>query len=66
MGFSPFPSSNLREVRAKAAYHDDQALGQQTGRIDIRCTLKAGASHWTKSAPCMGAADITGLLFFNI
>jgi hypothetical protein len=66
MGFSLFPSSALHEVRAKAAYHDDQALGQQIGRIDIRCTLKAGASHWTKSASCMGAADITGLLFFNI
>lgn len=52
-----------KKVRKEAPYHDDQSLGQQIGRIDIRCTLKADASHWTE---CRDAAEITGLLHFNI
>ena len=66
MGFSLFPPSALHEVRSKAPYHDDQALGQQIGRIGIQCTLRAGASHWTKTTPCGGSSEITGLLIFNI
>jgi hypothetical protein len=59
-------SNGVREARGKAAYHDDQALGQQIGHIDIRCMLKSSASHWTKSAPCGEDAEITGLLYFDI
>lgn len=57
-----------RKGRVKAPYHDDQSLGQriQFGRIDIRCTLKADASHWTKSTDCLDSPEITGLLHFNI
>ena len=66
MGFSLFPSNALRDVPDKAPYHNNQALGQQIGRINIRCTLKAGASCWTKSSQCGNDAEITGLLHFNI
>jgi hypothetical protein len=55
-----------KRLREKAPYHDDQSLGQEIGRIDIRCTLKADASHWTKSPDCLETAEITGLLHFNI
>lgn len=56
----------FKKVREKTPYHDDQSLGQKIGRIDIRCTLKADASHWTKSPDCLETAEITGLLHFNI
>ena len=62
MGFSLFS----KKVREETPYHDDQSLGQSIGRIDIRCTLKADASHWTKSPDCLETAEITGLLHFNI
>jgi hypothetical protein len=56
----------FKKVREKTPYHDDQSLGQKIGRIDIRCTLKADASHWTKSPDCLETAEITGLLHFNV
>ena len=62
MGYSLF----FKKERPKAPYHEDQSLGQRIGRIDIRCTLKADASHWTKSTDCLDSAEITGLLHFNI
>jgi hypothetical protein len=62
MGYTLFP----KKVEGKTPYHDDQALGQGLGRIDIRCTLKADTSHWMKSTDCNGDVDITGLLHFNI
>jgi hypothetical protein len=52
-----------RKERGKVPYHDDQSLSQQIGRVDIRCKLISDASHWTKSTD---AAEITGLLHFNI
>jgi hypothetical protein len=66
MVFALFRSNALREARAKAPYDDDQAFGRKVGRIDIKCTLKADASHWTKSTNCQGGVDVTGLLHFNI
>jgi hypothetical protein len=62
MGYSLF----FKKERPTAPYHEDQSLGQRIGRIDIRCTLKADASHWTKSTDCLDSAEITGLLHFNI
>jgi hypothetical protein len=62
MGYSLF----FKKERPTAPYHEDQSLGQRIGRVDIRCTLKANASHWTKSTNYLEIAEITGLLHFNI
>jgi hypothetical protein len=66
MGFTLFRSNAVRKAQAKAPYDDDQAFGRKVGRIDIKCTLKADTSHWTKSTNCHGDVDVTGLLHFNI
>lgn len=63
MGYSLF---SPRKAREKAPYQDDQSLGQQIGRVDIRCTLKADDSRWTESRDVQNDVQITGLLHFNI
>jgi hypothetical protein len=56
-----------RSLFTPEAYKDNQELGQESGHIEIQCTLKAKECRWTtKPAVSRDVAEITKLLYFDI